>query len=74
MPQGAGGSGGLTFGVIVAGGVRARKGGMPKSSQMAGTAAVSEGVFAPEDGSSRGGVSEVTSELALSGCKGLVAL
>jgi hypothetical protein len=54
--HGEGGSPGVTFKVIVAGGVRLRKAGMSRSSHVAGTAAVSEGVFADEDGSSRGGV------------------
>jgi hypothetical protein len=64
-----GGSG--TFEVIVAGCVRLRKAGMSKSSHVAGTGAVPEGVFADEDGSSRGGVGGVTPEVTGSGCNGL---
>jgi hypothetical protein len=64
--------GGLTFEVIANGCVRLRNGGISRPSHVAGTAAVSEGVFADEDGSSRGGVGGVTPEVTGSGCNGLV--
>jgi hypothetical protein len=70
--HGEGGSPGVTFKVIVAGGVLVRKGGMSRSSQVAATGAVSEGVFADEDGSSRGVVGGVTPEVTGSGWNGLV--
>ena len=59
--QQAGTAGGeLTCKVIVAGGVLARKGGMSKSSHVAGTDGVSEGTFGDEDGSSPDGAGGVS--------------
>jgi hypothetical protein len=62
---------GATSEVSVAGCVRLRKGGISRSSHVAGTGAVSEGTFGDDDDSSRDGGAGVTSGLVMQCSPGL---